>query len=281
MCPYFFMQALVKAYRFLNVLSLDVVAGAILSALFFARLLHVQVLPYGLIALGLTVWIIYTVDHLRDARTISHDASSFRHWFHQKHFKTLTRFVVVAIAIDSVVILFIRKQVFEWGMMLAAIVVIYLVVQRYLRIVKELFVAILYTAGVLLPSLSVTSIELDQLPYILILQFALVAWVNLLIFSWFDYELDLIDNQISFATLSGKNFTSAFIWLLSFFQLMIALWNLFTNYHRNATVIFCLMHVALLGVFIVFKSRTRSDSFRLLGDAIFFIPGIYLLWGNL
>lgn len=282
MClPFFFMRSAVEVYRFLNVLSLDVVGGAVVSALFFANLLHVQVLPYGLSALGLTVWIIYTTDHLRDAKAIKHDASSLRHRFHQRYFKTLLLLAGIAIAIDSVVIFFITKQVFEWGLRLAAIVAVYLFVQRYLRIVKELFVAFLYTAGVLLPSLPVTSIAGSQLPAILILQFTLVAWVNLLIFSWFDYEHDRVDRQVSFATLSGKNFTSTFIWVLSLFQLLIAVWNWRVNYYRDTTVLFCFMHTALLVVFVRLKNHTHDDRFRLMGDAVFFLPGIYLIWINL
>jgi len=65
-----------RIYQFINVLSLDVVAGAMVSALFFARIFKVQILPWGVLALGLTVWTIYTTDHLVDAKRVNIPLSS-------------------------------------------------------------------------------------------------------------------------------------------------------------------------------------------------------------
>ena len=71
-------MVLSKAYRLINILSIDVVAGAVCSALFFARLLQVSLLPYGIISLALTVWIIYTADHLLDAKRVEGVATTRR-----------------------------------------------------------------------------------------------------------------------------------------------------------------------------------------------------------
>jgi hypothetical protein len=281
MGPLFFMQRLLNLYRFLNILSLDIVAGAVISALFFAELLNVRILPYGLFALALTVWIIYTADHLRDAIFIGHQASSRRHRFHQQYFKPLIMALGMATVTDSIIIFFMRKPVFEWGLMLAVIVILYLIVQQYLRVLKELFVAILYACGVLLPSLAITSLELNHIHAILIVQFVLIAWINLLIFSWFDYEQDLADKQISFATISGKRLTTGLIWGLSIIQVLgsFLYWKK-ALYHMPA-VLFGLMNVVLLLVFWRFNRSGKDDLFRMLGDAVFFIPGIYLLWISL
>ena|SRR5688572_29933788 len=108
------MRAGFQFYQYVNILSLDVAAGAVISALFFAQIFNVQIKPYGLLALGLTVWIIYTADHLRDAKKIKHRASTQRHRFHQQYFCSLTVFVGSAILLDAVTIFFIRRQVFEW-----------------------------------------------------------------------------------------------------------------------------------------------------------------------
>jgi hypothetical protein len=272
------MQRLLQAYRIFNILSLDIVAGAVIGALFFSELLNVRILPYGLVALALTVWIIYTADHLRDARSIEHEASSHRHRFHQRHFKKLLVLVCIAAFVDSVIILFMRTPVFQWGLILAVIVGLYLLIQQYLRVLKELFVAVLYTCGVLLPSLAVTSVKPDMVHQILIFQFVLIAWINLLIFSWFDYEQDIADHQISFATLSGRSLTSAFIWGLSSVQVLIAIIFWQDELYRIPAALFLLMNAVLLVVFKRFSRPKWKDGFRLLGDAVFFIPGFYLLW---
>ena len=95
------MNKIISVYRLLNILSIDVAAGAVICALFFARLFEVQIKPYGLISLGLTVWIIYTADHLLDGIKTHHRAATKRHQFHQYHFKVLCVVMIVAIIIDG------------------------------------------------------------------------------------------------------------------------------------------------------------------------------------
>src|SRR5882724_140090 len=139
------MKKLFQAYRLLNILSIDVTAGAVISASFFACIFDVTVLPYGLISLGLTVWIIYTTDHLIDARKVKQLASTERHRFHQQHFKLLLSLLIIAVAADAVQLIFIRKVVLIEGLVLASIVGVYFALQRYLRFLKEIFGALLYS----------------------------------------------------------------------------------------------------------------------------------------
>src|SRR4051812_9177927 len=76
----------VRYYRIFNLLSLDVALGAVISAAFLGRILHVNILPQGFILLGIVVWLIYTADHLLDAWSMREAATSERHRFHQKNF---------------------------------------------------------------------------------------------------------------------------------------------------------------------------------------------------
>ena len=52
------MKFAIRLYQFINYLSFDVACGVMVCATFFAHILHVQLLPYGLASLGVTVWII-------------------------------------------------------------------------------------------------------------------------------------------------------------------------------------------------------------------------------
>ncbi len=87
------MREFSRLYGLLNLLSIDVAIGAVCCALFFGRLLQVDILPYGLITLGLTVWVIYCADHLFDAARLKGRASTRRHQFHQDHFWLLVKIV--------------------------------------------------------------------------------------------------------------------------------------------------------------------------------------------
>src|SRR5688572_15677356 len=110
------MKAVKSLYQYVNILSLDVVAGAVICSLFFARIFNLMVSQYGLAALALTVWIIYTIDHLRDAKTIRKVASTDRHRFHQKYFGHILITLCLVAAVDFVIILFVPQKVLLLGL---------------------------------------------------------------------------------------------------------------------------------------------------------------------
>jgi hypothetical protein len=271
------MESVRKLYRVFNLVSLDIAAGAVVSALFFAKLLGTNILPYGLIALALTVWIVYTADHLRDARAIKHHASSERHHFHQRHFKFLFLLMCGAILVNVIIIFFIRKQVLEAGLILALVVAAYLVVQRYLKVFKEFFVACLYTCGVLLPSLSVVTQPPTTLQYAMMIQFAMIAFLNLLMFSWFDHDHDVTDRQSSFATILGKAVASKWILIIAILNVLFGVVIIMLSAaHVIPAIILILMNVLLVMIFVSSKGSKDFMKYRLLGDAIFLLPVIYL-----
>ena len=271
------MPSPMRIYRLINLLSLDVVAGAIVCAVFFSRVFHVSVRPFGLIALGLTVWIIYTVDHLRDARKIKGQASTERHRFHQIHYRRLIILCLVALGLDVIAIIFLKQQVLEWGVALSLVVFTYMVIQGSLKFLKETFIAILYTCGILLLSIPVTSIKLSSVHYILIVQFLATALANLLMFSWFDRELDQQDKRYSFVTKVGEASTRGVVWLLLILLLTLTVIQTFKGVLLVPSLIVGAMGVILLVIFICKESLARNDYYRLLGDAVFLLPSIYLL----
>jgi hypothetical protein len=272
------MSSLMRIYRLMNLLSLDVVAGAVVCALFFSRVFEVSVRPFGLIALALTVWIIYTADHLRDARKITGKASTERHRFHQVHYRKLIILTTVALCLDVIAILFIKQQVLQWGVALSLVVFAYLLVQGFLKFLKELFIAILYTCGILLLSLPVSSLKFGPPYYLLVVQFFIAALANLLMFSWFDREFDQQDKRYSFVTKTGEVTTRAIVWFLLLLLLALTLIQSLNGTLLIPSLIIGCMGLMLLMIFLYRESLANMDRFRLLGDAVFLVPVIYLLF---
>jgi 4-hydroxybenzoate polyprenyltransferase len=281
MCPFlFFMTRLRSFYGLINILSIDIAAGAVLCALFFSSMLDVQIRIYGLLALALTVWIIYTADHLRDAKVIGANAASARHQFHFRHRKILLVCLVAAVIADAVVILFMRTAVFYFGIYLFFLVTLYLATQKYLKILKEVFIAVLYTCGIVLPSISVTTMQLEFAHYILFAQFAIAAWVNLLIFSWFDYDQDMLEQQHSFVTATGKQKTVRWLTMVSVLHLLFFLFQVWANELIWFSMVVVLMNALLIILFKTYREKDK-ELFRWAGDAVFFIPGLFWLWHQL
>ena len=269
------MKVLNNLYQYVNILSLDVVAGAVISSLFFARIFGVSYSVQVLAALALTVWIIYTLDHLRDARSIPRIASTDRHRFHQRYFRILSIIMIVAILIDFVLIWFVPGKVLQLGLGLWCIVLVYLILQRYLKFLKEFFVACLYTMGVLLPSLGVIHSELIPVHYILIGKFFITAWMNLLLFSLFDYNEDRTHQHHSFVTWFGRVSTRNGILFLGLLNILSGIW--LWSFDPNVALIFIFMNIMLLAILFLQKHLVFNNYYRILGDAVFFIPVFYLL----
>lgn len=272
------MRKITQVYQFANLLSLDIVAGAIVSCLFFARIFRVTVLPWGFAALGLSVWIIYTVDHLLDARRISRPASTDRHRFHQEHFRTLLFLLFVAALGDAIAVSLLRRPVLNMGLALGAIAGLYLLFQGRLKSWKELSGAMLYCAGVALPAFSLSNYPVSAFEGLLMMQFAITAFCNLLLFSLFDLQDDLRDKHSSFVTVMGERKTRLILAVL--FCLNAALIGFQLLEFRGsigASVVMLTMNGVLFLIFVFPKFFRANRIYRLLGDAIFLVPIFFLL----
>lgn len=271
------MRFLVHFLQHINILSIDIVLGSVASALFFGRIFHVHIKPIGLVALGLTVWAIYTIDHLRDARKIARPAATLRHRFHQENFRILSFLLCLAILADAVAIFFIRRQVFEWGLLLTSVVILYLIFHRSLQFLKELFVASLYTAGVLLLSVTVMAVDANTQHYLMILQFLIAAWTNLVLFSWFDQAFDQRNDQNSFVTILGRKTAQTFLNYLFIVSFLLTIIQLIIATPLMPVLILFLMNAALFLIFVFRKYLEKDDRYRLIGDAVFLFPSLLLV----
>ena len=255
-------------FHYINALSIDVAVGAISSALFFSKLLDVKILPAGLLSLGLTVWIIYSIDHLLDARKITHEASTFRHRFYQKHFRTMLVVSIFAAIVDAIAVIWIRKPVFIGGIFLFCGVMAYLLMNRFWKIPKEVIIALLYTLGVLLPSLAITSVDMRHWPIVLMVQFFSTALTNLVLFAWFDRDHDRHDHGSSFVMQFGERKSTIFIWGLLLFNISL---TIIARPFSGALILFA-MNLILCALFYWQNAFARDERFRIFGDAIFVLP---------
>ena len=271
------MKFILHLYRVVNQLSLDVACGAIVCAAFFGHILHVQIQSYALALLGLTVWIIYTTDHLLDVRKLKQKTLSQRYKFYQQNFWKLCSATIILIMIAIWLILLVQSPVVKWGLVLVVIVALYLGVQPKLVLVKELVISILYTAGILLPSMSMTRMDLSGNEYVLILSFAQTAFINLVLFSWYDWKQDINDAQSSIVTFLGRSRTKKILVILLLIQVFFfSTLILFSSYRMEALILVVMN--AVLFLLYLFPTRFSANGYyRLIGDLVFLFPLPYLL----
>lgn len=275
-----------KSIQLARTLSLDVVLGSIIGSLFIADYLQVRLPPVFVLALAICVWLIYTADHLSDALNIPHAAHMIRHRFHQKYFKP----IAIAFCVISVSGLVLLSQlpfpIILWGSVVLCLVGLYFVSIRWLRlqyvIPKEFVIALLYSIGIFLAPVYLHAFPVRTTIWILFVEYLLIALCNLLLFSWYEKELDEQDNQASYATVMGGKASyrtmSAGLWFLyGIVGFAIVFHHSSTEFLFTQLIILfmtltlhCIMH---------FSSYLKGhERYRLVADAIFLYPVLYLLW---
>lgn len=237
-----------------------------------------------IICLGIAVWLIYTMDHLLDGLTVKNDGA-LRHVFHRKHRWPIFGAWTI-LAFTGLMISFrLPVRTMEAGLILSLVVLIYffLVYQFRARQLyhKELFGAFIYTSGIFLPSLTVAEPDWSYFILILIVEFFLLGFINLLLFA----RMDLVyDNAQDFGSLPGtigkdqsnRILIGLFVATGILVSIVAISWKSQPNILYGQYILGLMLSV--LGcLYLSFKDRPANLQFQLLGDSIFLCPLILLL----
>ncbi len=269
-----------RFWKTLNILSIDIAIGAVIGCTFFGHILSVTLLPHSLIALGLSVWVIYTADHLSDAYKLTSrgvPASTERHRFHQRYFTGLLLMLIAASFVIGLSVFYISPDIRRAGMLLAIPVASYLILQHKLLLTKEFSGALLYTSGIVVAPMAVLHRQLEFPEAALIALYGLTALANLLLFSLRDYQSDVRDLSPSFATAVGTKTTRTLFFVLTTINATGCFVYFVFGYFSVPALIILSMN-CILALVCVSSKRLPSDRYRLAADFIFFLPLIGLWW---
>ncbi|MBB6459733.1 UbiA prenyltransferase family protein [Flammeovirga kamogawensis] len=270
-------------YNHIQALSLDVAIGAIFCCMFLAKINNTIIPTNVYFALGIAVWVIYTLDHLLDAHSIQHTAHTFRHAFHQRYKKTLSSLCALLILIGLVLTFFyVPKIIFYHGVILGVLVGIYLLIINLQSLpfstFKEFTVALIYSCGVALPVFSLSETLTPQY-YLFTFTFFILAAINLLEFALFDYESDTKDNLLSAARKLGYKYIKWRIntLIILFFGMISLCYYLFWNTPLLLAInVLLLMGICLIIIYLKADFFSKDDYFRIFGDFVFLFPLLYL-----
>lgn len=275
-----------KVIHIARILSIDIAVGACICTLFVAKYLQVKLPFLCVLALGICVWLIYTADHLIDAWKVKHHAHSERHYFHQKHFKSIVVAFVLLLLCSSSFLFLLPKIIIQWGMILLVFVMIYFLLMTFLRpsilFQKEGVAAILYASGVFLAPLGLTRQPITTGSIIIFLQFLGIVYVNLIAFSLFEKDLDETDGHYSFVKQAGVKFTRQLLIGLSILVIVsILVFMLYlspTNSLFKVEILWLGMSLTMFSIVSKPSAFEKHDFYRIIGDGIFFYPLVMLFF---
>ena len=145
---------------------------------------------------------------------------------------------------------------------------------------KEIIIGIIYTFGIWGGPLALSGFKTTTVNWVIIAMFGLVAITNLLIFSWYENENDIADNQHSIIQLFGKKATGKIIYYLG---AVITLTGLVCIFFANTSIaqiagIFALVIMQLFLVLVFNKKEFFgvNERYRFYGDIVFVVPLIML-----
>ena len=138
-----------RTYSVLQHLSIDIVFGAVILLHFFSKGVEIPIHSY--FALGITVWLIYTFDHLNDS-TVAKKGGRDRYIFHKKY-KSILKFLMIGLG--SSLLYFVAMlpiSIIGWGSLLSIFCLLYVLLQKRISLLglKEAYVAVVYSLGILI-----------------------------------------------------------------------------------------------------------------------------------
>ncbi|GAB3327147.1 hypothetical protein GCM10027429_00620 [Marivirga atlantica] len=271
-----------KLYQYIRAFSLDVVAGAAISARWVGNYFKVDIPSEALLALSITVWLIYTLDHLLDARKVEPQKAFLRHVLHHKNAPLLFAMVAMMSVVLIFTVQYLSTELFWQGMLLGAIVIGYLFFVHLRKKPywgKEWFIAIVYASGICLPTQAyLGEFSVDLLYFWL--QFFFLASINLLIFNMFEYKSDKQFGFSSFATVKGHDYTRRVILVL--FVLFVIGWSISFYVIKSSDFLDYQAMLIFMGsvLAMVLSKETilrEEEWYRVIGDIVFVLPLIEIL----
>ena len=272
-----------ELYKYIQALSLDVAFGSTVMSAFIARFMDVTVPLEVYVSLFTAVWLIYTIDHLIDANRLKSDKASFRHTLHKKYFKELTTFWIFVFLFGVLFSVFLPIETRKVGFIASALVIVHLVLVYLLGskisifIQKELGIAFTYCVGIAVGPVSLSS-GIDGFGYFFMGQIFILAFINLLEFSWFDRSVDKEQEHSSAVSNLGERVVLDIVFFLfTMFVLSLVVAFLFFPQFARFEMILGVMGITLFLIFAFQKHFIKNDRYRVFGDLIFLFPLVLLL----
>ncbi len=238
---------------------------------------------YWLLPAG--VWVVYTLDHLIDARRTGPAARTPRHRFHHQNAPLLWTAVIVLAAVCAVGG-WIGLSTFGlvYGAVMCGLVAGHELLVKLAGdraspfLIKELGVAAIFTAGVWgMPWLRhrIDTGRWLGWPVLLMAQYLLLAVANLVEFAIFESKIDTAHGQTSFVRGIGRRRAGWVVVCVLMIQIPLGVAAVAIDPTRvvaAAELIYAAMTIGLWTVLKTPKWSARFERYRTLGDGVFLLP---------
>jgi len=271
-------------FQMFQVFSLDVVTGALAVGVFAVKLLQVRPNPWWWPVLALSVWVVYTADHLIDGYSKKHKAVILRHRIHYRYRYFFIAVLFVAAVVTLILVwTFMDRRILKGGMVLgigalAYLVLILLARKKGFYFQKEFFISLFYVAGIWLAPIIWYDRPLSFFLIMTILVFIFLAWSEGLLMAVFEQQEDKADKMDSFCTFYGVATTRRLSGFLLTIAIIFSLTLVYSVPIFKTGFILLTGMAASLMVLLLFTNYFQINGrYRLLGELTFWFPFLLVL----
>lgn len=240
--------------------------------IFFCQELEIRYFWEEFTALGIAVWLIYTLDHLKDVNRLI-EPSSERRKFHAKYFKQLKVIALIVAGAGLGISFLVSELILIPGALVASISAFYLFVSKRIDWFKEFWVAITYSVGVLL--VPIVRSGMDTNTFLILGALILLALINLILFSHNEKAHDEEEGFRSFSNVVGERMVKATL-IVSFVFYAFMIFLIWKGTGSVEIVSFFGLSGILYLLIWKLKWFQEKERYRIAGDAVFLFPIIFI-----
>jgi len=263
-------------------LSLDVALAALCGLLFAAEIVQQPMPWWWYVALLAGIWVVYSLDHLTDAWFLPDRTNNPRHLFYQQNKKILIVVLVFIGLIAAVLMIaFANYRLLVAGIILVLISALHILLvstpqlKNRWFVQKEAMVALIYTLGIWFGPLVQKAQTPDWKVGLIMLAFAITAWLESTLIALLEIELDKQQQTRSMASNLGEKNTIRLLLFAGLIQLLFVLIMFaFESTHTAAWLIILAMNLALALLFYYRKTLYKNAYYHLAGELIFCLPAL-------
>ena len=271
-----------RFYSYFRLLSLDILVGVLSGAYFSTHIFKVYPSIFFWIVLCVTVWIIYTIDHILDGIRTRGKPAFISYKFHYKWRKILVVLCSVFAILNTILVFtFLEKELIHFGIVTFIFVLFYLLLNYTLRnsqkfFPKEIMISILYTWGIF-GGIIVLRGGVIFFQIVVVLNYLLLVLANVLIYSYFDFEHDKSGDFSTFAVNFGRGKTRVLIFGV---LTLASILSIFLGCYFKDWLVFIVFETMSMALFLIVVYSRQFEKNKLFGiftDAVFFLPALPFL----
>lgn len=270
--------------RFIRIFSLDIVAGALASCYLAGLLLDADIEFPAYLVLGLTVFFIYSFDHLMDGLGKGDKKEGITyHYFFQHHRYLTVMVLLTGVSVVVISLFWLEVKIILFGLVLSTLTGLYFLLHflggrlsRHL-FPKEISISLIYSLATwgLAWLNSVNQVKPSEI--LMFSVFTLMVFSNVMTYTFYDFETARLITTLHKKTGRKPGLRILIIILLLFCILLTCVNFLFYRSEPGSIyIIYFLMNLTLLVPLLFSNLPFIRKYYGTLADAAFILPG--LLW---